>query len=260
MSEAELKYLRAGALPAGIRAAATTRSGGVSKGAYASLNLGAHVGDDPAHVAENRKRLRSALGLPSEPRWLDQVHGTHVVECNRQEPDSPPQADAAITRESGVVLAVMTADCLPVLLAARDGSVVGIAHAGWRGLAAGVIEATLAALRVESSNVIAWLGPAIDQAHYEVDRTVYDAFADSPGVEDAFAPSARAGHWRCSLAKLARARLATAGMTDVTGGDRDTFVESERFFSYRRDGETGRMASLVWITSGAPASRRPESR
>jgi YfiH family protein len=247
MPEIGVECPRPGAFPEGIGAASTTRSAGVSVGPYASLNLGAHVGDDPAHVTENRRRLGETLALPSRPRWLEQVHGTRVVECNRHMAESPPQADAAITRESGVVLAVMTADCPPVLLAARDGSAAGVAHAGWRGLAAGVIEATLAALRVEPSNLIAWLGPAISRAHYEVDRTVYAVFAGSPGAEEAFVPSARAGHWRLSLAGLARARLAAAGVRDISGGTWDTFAEPGRFFSYRRDGETGRMASLVWI-------------
>ncbi|MDN5864338.1 MAG: peptidoglycan editing factor PgeF [Gammaproteobacteria bacterium] len=233
--------------PAGVRAAATTCGGGVSTGRYAGLNLGDHVGDDRDHVSENRRRLRRALGLPAEPRWLSQVHGADVA---RQGPTAElPQsrADAAVTCEAGVVLAVLTADCLPVLLAAADGSEIGVAHAGWRGLAAGVIEAALAAMSAPPAGLVAWLGPAIGAAHYEVDAAVHDAFRDSPGAEAAFAPCRRNGHWHCDLVALARARLAAAGVPRVSGGAWDTFAEPDRFFSFRRDGQTGRMASLVWI-------------
>jgi len=249
MPEGNPDCLRPTAFPAGIGAASSTRAGGVSTGRYTSLNLGMHVGDDAACVAENRKRLGQFLSLPAEPRWLEQVHGTRVIGCPSEAPAVPPRADAAVSRESGVVLAVMTADCLPVLLAARDGTVVGVAHAGWRGLAAGVIEATLAAMRVEPTEAIAWLGPAIGPAHYEVGSEVREAFTGSPGADAGFVPAARAGHWHCNLGALARARLVAAGVGSISGGDRDTFAEPGRFFSWRRDGETGRMASLIWLAS-----------
>ncbi|MGH8271711.1 MAG: peptidoglycan editing factor PgeF [Gammaproteobacteria bacterium] len=233
------------ALPA-VRALVTTRAGGVSRGSYASLNLGTRTGDDPAHVAANRARLAATERLPAEPLWLRQVHGNRVLAAD-EEFKSEPEADAAVTSTPGRVLAVLTADCLSVFLAARDGSAVGVAHAGWRGLAVGVVEATLAAMPVPRDEIIAWLGPAISAAHYEVGADVHDAFADSPGVERAFTASARPGHWFCDLAVLTRARLEAAGVGAVSGGEFCTFDERERFYSYRRDGETGRMASLIWV-------------
>jgi YfiH family protein len=232
--------------PPGVRAAVTTRAGGVSSGRYASFNLAAHVGDDPAGVAANRVRLRQGLTLPGEPRWLRQAHGASVAYFDGSAPTAP-SADAAVTFEPGVVLAVLTADCLPVLFAARDGSAVGIAHAGWRGLAAGVIEATLAALALPPESLRVWLAPAIGPRHYEVGEEVHEAFVSSPGIEKAFAPTQK-GHWHCDLAALARARLAAAGVRDVAGGHWDTFADPRRFYSHRREGETGRMASLVWFS------------
>ncbi len=241
-----LDFLPADGMPFGMKAVATTRIGGVSAGRYASLNLGAHVGDDHVAVVENRRRLVQALELPTSPRWLKQVHGVNVTRFNATVPARPPVADAAVTRERGVALAVLTADCLPVLLAARDGSVIGAAHAGWRGLAAGVIEATLAAMGVPAGEVTAWLGPAIGRDHYEVGEEAHAAFAGSPGFEAAFMRSRQADHWYCDLVVLARGRLAVAGVGGITGGAWDTFADPERFYSYRRDGQTGRMATLIW--------------
>lgn len=221
----------------------------MSTGRHASLNLATHVGDAPGAVAENRRRVRQALNLPSEPLWLNQVHGTRVIQAERMRDDTPCTADAAISREAGRVLAVLTADCLPVVLAACDGSAVAVAHAGWRGLAGGVIEAAVAALRLPGSELTAWLGPCIGPGSYEVGAEVRSAFAGSPGGADSFRPSGRPGHWFCDLPALARARLAALGVSTAAGGHSDTFAEPERFYSYRRDGETGRMASLVWLTS-----------
>ncbi|HEX5314999.1 MAG TPA: peptidoglycan editing factor PgeF [Gammaproteobacteria bacterium] len=233
-------------MPAGVKAFVTTRAGGVSTASYASFNLGDHVGDDPAAVATNRRLLRSALALPSEPCWLRQVHGRGIVRFEGRRSQEPLMADGAVSAEPGVVLAVLTADCLPVLLAARDASEVAIVHAGWRGLAAGVIESAVGALGAEPEDLCAWLGPAIGAAHYEVGEEVRAAFRGSAGAGEAFAPSPRRGHWRCDLAALARARLRHAGVPVVLGGGFCTFADRERFYSYRRDGETGRMASLIW--------------
>ncbi|MGH8426733.1 MAG: peptidoglycan editing factor PgeF [Gammaproteobacteria bacterium] len=232
--------------PPGIRALTTTRAGGASVGAYASLNLGAHVGDDPHAVAANRARLVETARLPAEPLWLNQVHGNTIAVAEKCAADRP-EADGAVTRTPGRVLAVLTADCLPVLLAARDGSAIGIAHGGWRGLAAGVVEAALAAMPVAAEETVAWLGPAIGAGHYEVGAEVRAAFAESPGADAAFTTSGRDGHWFCDLAALARARLASAGVGAIAGGDFCTYEDRERFYSHRRDGETGRMANLIWM-------------
>ena len=232
----------------------TTRIGGASSGRYESFNLAMHVGDDPSAVAENRRRLREALRLPVEPQWLEQVHGVDVVRCER--PASPggdaeaePQADAAVTSAPGTVLAILTADCMPVLFAAKDGREVGAAHAGWRGLCAGVLEATLAAMRTPPDQVIAWLGPAAGPADYEIGVEVFDAFvAQDWGAASAFATT-RPHHWRVDLYALARRRLERAGLAAdaIHGGGLSTIADPRRFFSHRRDQRTGRMASLVWI-------------
>lgn len=228
--------------PLGVHAAISRRSGGVSPAPWASLNLALHVEDDPRRVAENRRRL----GLPAEPVWLEQVHGTSVVAAHAVAPGATPRADAAWTDRPGVICAVLTADCLPVLFCHRAGSRVAAAHAGWRGLAAGVLEATVAALAVPASELLAWLGPAIGPDAYEVDATVRDAFlATDPGAASAFTAT-RPGHWRLDLPALARRRLEALGVP-VFGGEHCTFTETDRFFSYRRDGRTGRMASVIWL-------------
>lgn len=242
------------AAPSGVRAAFSLRSGGTSTPPWDSLNLGVHVGDDSAAVAENRRRLRHTLDLPREPIWLDQVHGTAVVHIDsangRQRGyESPhgarPRADAAVTRERGVVLAVQGADCLPVLLASA-GPVLGAAHAGWRGLAAGVIEATVGAMQVPPSQLVAWLGPCIGPAHFEVGDEVRAAFlAVDSAAAAAFEANAQ-GRWQCDLLQLARARLRALGITQVAGGEWCTAADPVRFFSHRRDQRTGRMAALIW--------------
>jgi len=230
--------------PRRVGAAFSLRSGGTSTGPYASLNVGAHVGDAPAAVADNRVRLRKSLGLPAEPLWLEQVHGTTVA---RFEDRARPVADAAIACAAGQVCAVMVADCLPVLLADRAGSCVGIAHAGWRGLAAGVIEATVAALPARPDSLMAWLGPAIGPAAFEVGAEVRERFmAVDPAAQAEFRPG-RGDRWWADLYGLARRRLAGAGITAVHGGEFCTVSDPARFFSYRRDGLTGRMAALVWL-------------
>jgi hypothetical protein len=234
--------------PEAVRAVTTTRRGpGVSAPPFDSFNLGDHVGDAPDAVAANRAALRAALGLPGEPRWLDQVHGVGVATFGAQAPRERARADAAITRTPGVVLAIQTADCLPVLLATRDGTALGAAHAGWRGLGAGVLERTVAALDVDPAALIAWLGPAIGPRAYEVGAEVRDAFvAHDAAAAEAFAPT-RPGHWTCDLYALARRRLRAAGVDAVFGGGECTLSDAARFYSFRRDGRTGRLATLAWI-------------
>jgi YfiH family protein len=232
--------------PARVRAAFTLRGGGVSRPPFGSLNVGAHVGDEPAAVAENRRRVHAALDLPAEPAWLEQVHGTHVADLDARGTAEP--ADAVMTRLRGRVCVVQVADCLAVLLAARDASAVAVAHAGWRGLAAGVLEATVAALGGASGDLIAWLGPAISQPHFEVGAEVREALvARDPGGCCAFTANAR-GRWQCDLAALARRRLGALGVTAVSGGSWCTYADPARFFSFRRDGRCGRMAALIWLS------------
>ena len=227
-----------------VRAVITTRVGGVSSGAWADFNLGARTGDRPEAVACNRRRLAAALNLPAAPLWLHQVHGTRVVEAGVCEPE--PEADAAVARGIGEVLAVLTADCLPVFFASVDGAVVGLAHAGWRGLAAGVLERTLQALGTAAVNVHAWIGPGIGARRYRVGAAVREAFENAPGAAAGLVAAAEPGYWYCDLPVLARARLLAAGVGWVGTGGECTFADSRRFYSYRRDGDTGRMASLIW--------------
>ncbi|MEJ2308809.1 MAG: peptidoglycan editing factor PgeF [Gammaproteobacteria bacterium] len=232
-------------VPPSVHALSTTRAGGVSSGAWESLNLGAHVGDNPASVAENRRILAREAGLPSEPLWLKQVHGCAVADPAAD--GRGCEADAAVSDTPGRVCAVMTADCLPVLLANRAGTRVAAAHAGWRGLAGGVLEQTVAHFADAPADIIAWLGPAIGPQAFEVGDEVRDAFVSRHAVSgSAFAP-ARPGHWLADLYALARNHLAAAGVRQVHGGGFCTWSDSERFFSYRRDGVTGRMATLIWL-------------
>jgi polyphenol oxidase len=233
--------------PAGVRALSTFRSGGVSAAPYASLNLGGHVGDLAQAVAENRRRLTAAAGLPAEPAWLTQVHGTNVIDLDAAADRAGVPADAAFTRRRGRVCAILTADCLPVLLAADSGDLVAAAHAGWRGLAGGVIEATVQALPVAPDQLMAWLGPAIGPRHFEVGAEVREAvLAGDPGAKSAFAANAR-GRFMADLSALARRRLAALGIDRVYGGGQCTFADENRYFSHRRDGATGRQASVIWL-------------
>lgn len=235
--------------PQGVHAASTTRAGGVSRAPYASLNLGAHVGDDPAAVAVNRVRLRQHLKLPDEPRWIGQVHGAAVVDAVAA-PEGCP-ADGAYSLRPGVVCAVLTADCLPLLLCARDATRVAAVHAGWRGLAVGVIEAAVDALGVPGEDILAWLGPAIGPRAFEVGDEVRQLFLrQDRAAEQAFQPSP-AGRWWADIYRLARQRLHGRDVHGVYGGGWCTYRDAGRFFSYRRDGVTGRMASLIWIEQDA---------
>lgn len=234
------------AAPRRVRALISTRAGGASRPPFDSLNLGSRVGDDPAALAENRARVRAHL--PAEPLWLRQVHGTRVVEAGEGVPQEI-EADAAVARAPGAVLAVLTADCLPVLLADGAGTAVGIAHAGWRGMAGGVIENTLRAMAVPAAQVVAYLGPAIGPQAYEVGEDVRAAFvADDASAARAFAPRAgKDGKYLADLYQLARLRLQRQGVSRIDGGDRCTFGEAGAFFSFRREPRTGRMASFIWM-------------
>lgn len=230
-------------VPERVRALITSRNGGGSTGPYASMNLGLRVGDDPDAVEANRRELNRFL--PAEPRWLDQVHGTTVVDAETL--THPLQADASIAKNPNCVSVVMIADCLPVLFADRTGSAVAAAHAGWRGLADGVIENTVRALDVPPQNLFAYLGPAIGPSAFEVGNDVRNAFiACDQAAHLAFRPH-KPGKWLADLFSLARQRLASSGVLNVYGGGLCTYSNPARFFSHRRDRTSGRMAALIWI-------------
>jgi len=230
--------------PVHVHAISTTRLAGVSQGCFASLNLADHVGDDPAAVAENRQRLAMQLGLPAEPVWLQQVHGSHVIRGNEH---AGTCADGAVTRERGRVCCVLTADCLPLLLCDRYGKVVGAVHAGWRGILGGVIESAIAAFDCAPADILAWLGPAIGPRAFEVGEEVRARFVEQDaGAACAFTPK-QDNRWLADIYQLARQRLHGCGIESVWGGDRCTYSEPAQFYSYRRDGITGRMASLIWL-------------
>ncbi len=225
----------------------TLRGGGVSAAPYDSLNVATHVGDDPGAVAENRRRVRESLQLPEEPVWLEQVHGTAVLNLDIANAPGSRRADAAVTRCAGRVCAIQVADCMPVLFASRTAAVLGAAHAGWRGLAAGVLEATVEAMREPPDRLLAWLGPAIGPEHFEVGDEVRTAFLDRDArAAVAFTRNSR-GRWQCDLHALARLRLDSLGVPHVFGGGGCTYTESARFFSFRRENRCGRMAALIWL-------------
>lgn len=241
--------------PSGVRALVTQRAGGISTAPCDSLNLATHVGDQPEAVAENRRRLRAAAQLPQEPRWMRQVHGVAVADLDALPEGHEPETDAAITSRTGTVCAVLTADCLPVLFAAADGSAVAAAHAGWRGLAAGVLDSTVAALRARTAagvELLCWIGPGISARHFEVQDDVREAFVSADPQATAAFERGRDGHWQCDLPQLARQRLARLGVASVEGGRDCTYADEARFFSHRRDvqhrglASTGRIATLIW--------------
>lgn len=239
--------------PGSVRAACTLRGGGVSCAPFDSLNLGAHVGDQPVAVAENRRRVSAALALPCEPLWLQQVHGARVVDADATAgsgaaPGAGP-ADAAVTRLPKRVLAILVADCMPVLFASDDGSCIAAAHAGWRGLASGVLEATIAAMGAMGAtgrHLHAWLGPAIGAPFFEVGDEVRAAFtAHDARAGQGFVRNGR-GRWQCDLGLLARQRLAALGVERIGSAALCTYANAASCYSYRRDGTTGRMAALIW--------------
>ncbi len=232
--------------PSQVQAVSTTRLGGMSLSPYASFNLGSRVQDDPKQVAANRQQLSHALELPTEPAWLSQVHGCTVVAA--EQVSTPLEADASYSRKPGSVCVVMTADCLPVLFCNQKGDCVAAVHAGWRGLAAGVIAAAVKRMDCDSEQILAWLGPAIGPDAFEVGAEVRTIFMDlGPVTEDCFRPSPT-GRWLADIYALARCQLGTLGITAVYGGGWCTYTDRKRFFSYRRDGVTGRMASLIWLS------------
>lgn len=231
-------------VPGNIKAKATLRTGGVSTGCYQSLNLGGHVGDKPEAVASNRARLKARLGLPSEPVWLKQVHGIHGVDAAN--PVADESADASYTFEPNVVCAVLTADCLPILLYNPKTDLVASVHGGWRGLLNGVVEATLSVTGVEC---LAWLGPAIGPSAFQVGAEVCDAFVKkNRSFEQAFKPQSN-GKYQADIFEIARIIFVEQGVEQVFGGDYCTYSDSVRFFSHRRDGITGRMATMIWRES-----------
>ncbi|WP_404704879.1 purine nucleoside phosphorylase YfiH [Yersinia vastinensis] len=231
--------------PARVKVCSTTRHGGISEFPYDSLNLGTHVGDTASTVIANRQRLVEQAGLPQMPVWLEQVHGTRVLHLDGTA-ISDVQADAVYSRVTGQVCAVMTADCLPVLFCSLAGDEVAAAHAGWRGLCSGVLEQTLAQFQAAPSSIIAWLGPAIGPQQFEVGEDVKQAFITIDAQSTvAFMPFGT--KYFADIYLLARLRLQAAGIHAIYGGDRCTVSEKQQFFSYRRDGITGRMASLVWL-------------
>lgn len=231
-------------LPSNLRAVQTTRAGGVSTGPWDSLNLALHTGDDPASVHRNRVRLSDALRIRRVPAWPRQVHGVVVADAATLSEDVA--ADAVLARHAEQICSVQTADCLPVLFASLDGRAVAAAHAGWRGLVGGVLEATVDALGHAPAEVTAWLGPAIGPEAFEVGPEVRSAFVtDQPEAAEAFRPGT-GDRWFADIYHLARLRLERAGVREIHGGGSCTYTESDTFFSYRRDGTCGRMATLIW--------------
>lgn len=240
-------------VPANIRAAVTTRAGGVSHAPYDGLNVASHVGDDLAAVAANRELLARHLSLPEQPVWLTQVHGVDVLRRDGEHiSDVSKPYDACYSNQPNTVCAVLTADCLPVLFCSRDGTEVAAAHAGWRGLLAGVLEATVQQFSCAAVDIVAWLGPAIGPQSFEVGTEVRAQFLEQrhnvseQALIDCFVKREDDEHWLCDIYALARLRLCALGITEVHGGGEDTVVDARRFYSYRRDRNTGRMASLVW--------------
>ena len=231
--------------PASVRAFTTTRMGGSSLSPYESLNMALHVGDNRNHVERNRYTLKQHLELPAEPHWLKQEHGTRLLNLDQLVTDG--EADGSFTGSTDKICAVMTADCLPVLMCSSIGDKVAALHAGWRGLAAGIIEKGVKAMAVESVHILVWLGPAIGPENYEVGSDVFQAFTNrNPLANVAFTPS-REGHWRVNLYQLARLEFADLGVRQIYGGNYCTFTDEVHFYSFRRDRTTGRMASLIWL-------------
>ena len=228
--------------PDSIVAGCTLRAGGVSKGCYSSLNLASHVGDLPAAIKENRLKFRHSCQLPNEPLWLSQLHGTNVA----IEPSLGAKADASFTSKCDVVCAVLTADCLPVILASDDAKQVAVADAGWRGLAGGILEATVAIFDAHPCDLHAWLGPAISQPAFEVGEEVRQIYLQHSNQAAQHFRSNNRGRWQADLYGLARQRLQYCGVTNISGGHYCTYSDTERFFSFGRDGQCGRMASFVY--------------
>ncbi len=232
--------------PTAVKALTTYRMGGYSQASYSSLNLALHVNDDANNVQLNRQCLAMTLGLPSDPVWLDQVHGTQLVELSGAQQTINVQADGVVTQQKGKVCAVLTADCLPVLLCNKQGTQVAAVHAGWRGLLGGIIENAVATFE-QPDDVLAWLGPAIGPAHFEVGGEVKDAFTNKKSVMQQAFRYVDETHYLADLYTLARMTLLDCGVKKMYGGEHCTYNEADKFYSYRREPITGRMASLIWL-------------
>jgi YfiH family protein len=233
--------------PAQVRALVTTRAGGTSTGPYSGMNLGRRTADDPAAVEANHAQLNRLL--PETPRWLAQIHGSTVVDADTL--TGIPQADASVACRPGTVCAILVADCLPVLFTDRAGTCIAAAHAGWRGLAGGVLANTIARMPAQPAELMAWIGPGIGPTAFEVGDDVLQAFcANAPERKTAFKPQPTAGKWLCDLPALARDALRRAGVTQIYGGNFCTYTDHERFYSHRHNPVTGRMAALLWLTRG----------
>ncbi|MBT8128251.1 MAG: peptidoglycan editing factor PgeF [Gammaproteobacteria bacterium] len=231
--------------PANVHALTTLRKGGYSTGPYTSFNLALHSDDDPIAVQKNRELLRSYFELPAEPIWLQQVHSNQLIEAVSTVVDT--QADGCWSRTPGYVCAVMTADCLPVLICDRSGTKVAAAHAGWRGLYAGVITNAVNILRSDPAELVVWLGPAIGPLAFEVGLEVMQSFTTRDQANTLAFRQVDDSHWLCDIYQLAKIELAALGVTAVYGGDECSYADEQRFYSYRRDGITGRMASVIWL-------------
>ena len=233
--------------PATVRACVTTRTGGVSSAPFDSFNLAAHVGDHLLHVQQNRQRLMDMASMPAEPCWLNQVHGRQIADAAVAS-QKPPDADACYAIQAGIVCSVLTADCLPVLFTDMAGSCVAAAHAGWRGLADGVLETTVGKLPADPESILAWFGPAIGATAFEVGEDVRDVFVSRHAAsEQAFVAAGQPSKWYADIYALATIHLASVGVTAIYGGGFCTFSDTERFYSFRRDGQTGRMATTIWL-------------
>jgi len=234
--------------PKNVASISTTRHGGISKGIYSNFNLGAHVDDDELCVKRNRQILREQLGIKHEPNWIDQQHGTNIVQLTTSN-NATYQADATYTTEQDKVCVALTADCLPVLFSDQEGSCVAVAHAGWRGLLKGVLESTLSALPAPNNQILCWLGPAIGPKKFEVGEDLKDLFVSKDQIHGvAFKPSST-GKCLADIYQLAKNILINCGVENIYGGGCCTYSETDRFYSYRRDGNTGRMATMIWIKS-----------
>ncbi len=234
--------------PTWVRAITTTRLGGASKGTFSSLNLGLHVNDNPEDVRLNRLQLSQTFNFMYEPSWLNQTHSTNVIVQKSVNPQQEIEADGAITQLTGVPCVVLTADCLPLLLCNTEGTVVGAVHCGWRGIAEGIIENAINAIRLQTNHdILAWLGPAIGQSHYEVGTDMREKFLEhSLATNGAFVPSEKPNKWMANLYTLASMRLKERGVDQIYGGNYCTYTD-EQFYSFRRDKQTGRMATLIWL-------------
>ena len=235
-------------LPDNVSAVTTLISGGDSRGTFSEYNLATHVGDNPVAVTANRAKLVDDLQLPSEPVWLEQVHSNKVIRLHEPvAPDFTAQADASVTAEAGVVCAVMTADCLPVFFCDEAGSEVAVAHAGWRGLHAGIISNTAKAMRTATENIQVSLGPAIGPSNFEVGEEVFSAFIEKNSLNKTAFVATEKNHYLCNIYQLARIELQSLGIDKIAGGEFCTYRDSDRFYSFRRQASTGRMASLIWL-------------